>query len=133
MTPTLSFSVPLLPPSVNHYKRAKKGGGWFSGPEAVAFKDAVAILGRGYVVEGWPAPWRLGKGERVYYAAEITLYIRESKFLRVDAENFCKVAVDSLTHAALITDDRYIIDERVRKFPVTNSLDERTHYLVRVV
>lgn len=130
----LTFSIPLLPPSVNHYKLPRKGSrGWYKTPEAVAYIKAVELLSRAYIPEDWPAPWRLAKGQKLFYSAELTLYIREDKFLRLDADNFSKVGVDSLKDAALITDDRYIVDHRVRKFPVTNSLDERTDYVVKIV
>lgn len=134
MTLILAFSVPLLPPSVNHYKLPRKGSrGWYKTPESIAFIKAVSLLAIPRVPENWPAPWRLAKGVKLFYEATITVYIRESNFLRVDADNFSKVGVDSLTAAALITDDRYIIDHRIRKLPVLNALDERTDYLIRVV
>jgi len=38
----LQFAVPLLPPSVNHYKRPKRGGGFFREKLARALEEAHA-------------------------------------------------------------------------------------------
>jgi hypothetical protein len=46
-TKEISFTVPLVPPSVNHYKKPRKfGRGFYVTKEAIAFKEAVALIAR---------------------------------------------------------------------------------------
>ena len=112
---TISFRVPLLPPSVNHYKSPRKGGGWFVSKEAKAFIEAVQLLApktsipRGSLIE-----------VRVKY------FIQRQNFLRVDLDNLGKLTFDSPVKAALISDDRYIKRIEAEKFPVMRREDEGT-------
>lgn len=130
----LAFSVPLLPPSVNHVWKRKRNGGMYLSAEAKAFGDAVAMLARPHVTDSWPVPQqRHSYDPPIFYELELTVYVREKSYLRLDADNFSKCAVDSLTKARLITDDRYIKKHTTIMLPVKDAADERTQYVIRVV
>lgn len=89
--PELFFSIPLIPPSVNHYKVPKASGrGFYVTAEAKAFKAAVASLTRGSVNAKW-------------YEVTSTIYL--GKAAKGDADNFNKVILDSLVEARIITTD----------------------------
>lgn len=87
----MRFSIPLIPPSVNHYKIPKSAGrGFYVTKEAKAFKAAVASLTRGSVKAEW-------------YEVTITLYLGKNQ--KGDADNFNKVVLDALVEARIITTD----------------------------
>lgn len=115
----VAFFVPLLPPSVNHYKAPDGRGGWYLSKEAAAFIDAVVIFSRRIPVTG------------PYFEVELTFRIVKNKFLKWDADNFEKVSFDALKHAGVISDDRYITRHVNQKTPVEDQNDSGTHYLVR--
>ena len=115
----ISFGVPLLPPSVNHYKSPDGRGGFFRSKEAAAFIDAVAIMSARKPVSG------------AFFHVELIFRIFQNRFLRWDLDNFGKVAFDALTIAGVISDDRYITRILVRKTAVGDHGDVGTHYLVR--
>lgn len=120
--PELRFSVPLIPPSVNHYKRPNGRGGWFITKEAQAFTEAVCMIGR----TAAPVLPIAGK----FYAVTLTVWVNEKKFLRADSDNMEKVAFDALTKAGIIRDDRYITRHQHNRFPVATAAEERTEYTV---
>lgn len=89
----VSFTVPLVPPSVNSYVRHSRGRHYVT-KEAQAFKEAIGICARGancaaeeYQVE---AHIYLGKGDRG------------------DIDNFAKVILDGLVSAFVIKSDAAI-------------------------
>lgn len=92
---SVSFTVPLVPPSVNHYKMPRRGGkGFYVTEEAQAFKKAVAIFAKG-----------------AHYAAEecrVELGIYLGKGGRGDIDNFLKVTLDGLVSAGVINSDAHI-------------------------
>lgn len=109
-----SFAVPLLPPSVNHYKN----GGHFLTRESKAYIDALAIFSRKLPVDG------------DFYEIDIDFHIVEREFLRWDLDNFQKVAIDALTKCDVIRDDRFIVALKLHKQPVDNYRDQRTEYAI---
>ena len=111
--------VPLLPPSVNHYKNPRSGGGYFRTPAAKAFSDAVYYFSR-------QAPQLAGK----FYSVELEFSIARERFLRCDADNLEKVAFDALTNARIISDDRYIVRHTNVKRMVANRFEEQTKFVV---
>lgn len=119
---THSFSVPLIPPSVNHYKRPRLmqdlTRGYYVTAEAKAFIDAVCVLSGRQLVPG------------LYYQVSIEFHIPAGEFNRCDVDNFSKVSCDALTAAGLITDDRYISDLHLAKRPVKDPWDARTVYQI---
>jgi Holliday junction resolvase RusA-like endonuclease len=110
----LHFSVPLLPPSVNHYKVRR----FYNSPEAQAFIEAVCIFSRKQRVEG------------PRYQVEIAYDLAPGRLLKSDLDNFSKVALDALTAANVIADDRYIVTLRLSKRTAASERDTSTTYKV---
>ena len=111
----VEFSVPLIPPSVNHFKERR----FFSNAEARGFIDAVCVFSERSPVVG------------KYYEVWLTYHLDPDKFLRFDSDNFEKVSFDALARAGVIRDDRYIVDHHNSKRIATDARDARTQYLVR--
>ena len=118
----ISFRVPLIPPSVNHYKNPRKGGGWYVSKEAKAFIEAVQILR-----PACDAP------EGTLLEVRIKYFIHHSKFLRMDVDNLSKVSLDSLVKANLIEDDRYIKRIEAEKFSVQSRDDVGTAFELMIM
>ncbi|MGH7486321.1 MAG: RusA family crossover junction endodeoxyribonuclease [bacterium] len=119
MRTELNFAVPLIPPSVNHYKTPNGRGGWFRTRETTAFIEAVCVFSHKQPVPG------------AFYEVEVTFYLPQNRFLASDADNFSKVTLDALKVAGVIRDDRYITDHIIHKRTVPDARDSRTEYLVR--
>lgn len=115
------FSVPLIPPSVNHYKKPRAGGGWFVTKDAKAFIDAVCIF------SGRPKCLI----DSSFYEVGLTLYVEARRLKAGDIDNFFKVSFDALAQAGIIRDDRYITRCSSVKLPTENRNDERTEFVVR--
>lgn len=111
MSDALSFTVPLVPPSVNHYKmRRRDTGRWYVTSAALAFKSAVGIFARGRFVAAKK------------YEVEFTVYLGYRQ--RGDGDNFNKVIGDGLKEARVVHSDaaikRWIVNvERDRANPRT--------------
>ncbi len=130
----LEFTVPLLPPSVNHYKLPNQYGGWRITKEAQAFTDAAAIFARAASPANWP--WNIDAktaGIRPFYEVDLTFYIEKSSYLKLDSDNLEKVAFDALVKCGAITDDRYIKYHTNRAQIAPDKQSERTEYTVRIV
>jgi Holliday junction resolvase RusA-like endonuclease len=114
----LEFVVPLLPPSVNHYKAPKRGGGWFRTGEVIGFIEAVCIFSHKVLVPG------------DYYEVEITFYLPPAKqrLSSNDTDNFLKVALDALGTAGVIRNDGRVMDLIVHKRFCPTERDARTLY-----
>jgi Holliday junction resolvase RusA-like endonuclease len=96
----ITLTIPLVPPSVNHYKMRSRTGHWYVTKEALAFKAAVAIYARGAKVEA----------ER--YCIDAIVFLGKRK--RGDADNFNKCIGDGLKDAGVIHSDAAVKDWRVR-------------------
>ena len=97
----VTLTIPLVPPSVNHYKmRNRRTGNWYVTKEAIAFKDAVAIFARGAQVRA------------KQYSLEAVVYLAKNQ--RGDGDNFNKCIGDGLKEAGVIHSDAAIKDWRVR-------------------
>jgi Holliday junction resolvase RusA-like endonuclease len=103
---TVRFTVPLTPPSVNHYKKPAiliRGGQrvrtMVLTEEALAYKAAVGVFARGETVA--PA----GKRERdnTHYALTATVYMGKGE--RGDGDNHWKLIGDGLVDAGVIHSD----------------------------
>ena len=114
------FSVPLLPPSVNHYKKPSSRGGWFRTAAAVNFIDAVCIYSGKCKVTG------------NFYALELWFFLGPSKrnLSSNDVDNFQKVAIDALVRAGIIKTDGRILDLHLHKRFVGTDREERTEYFI---
>lgn len=115
----LQFAVPLIPPSVNHYKLPGRRGGFYRAAECISFTDAVCIFSKKEPVGGQ------------FYEVHVTYYLEPAKFLRFDADNFLKVSFDALKAAGVIRDDRYIVDHHVHKRAAKDAQDVHTSFLVK--
>jgi Holliday junction resolvase RusA-like endonuclease len=87
------FTVPLVPPSVNHYK-IKGRGHYFVTKEAVEFKSQVKIFARGQSVRASA------------YGVEIHIYLGFKQ--KGDLDNFAKCVLDGLKDAGVIDSDAKI-------------------------
>jgi Holliday junction resolvase RusA-like endonuclease len=91
---TLEFSIPLTPPSVNSYVRHTKLGRHYQTPDAIAFKEAVAIFARGRSVEAEE------------FKVHIAVYLGRGS--KGDVDNFAKLPIDGLVAAGVIHSDAAI-------------------------
>jgi crossover junction endodeoxyribonuclease RusA len=87
----VSFTVPLVPPSVNHYVKHTRSGRHYVTAEAKAFKEAVAIVSRNHGA--------------ITSTCEVAIVIYLGKGMRGDLDNFFKVTLDSLVSARIIRSD----------------------------
>jgi Holliday junction resolvase RusA-like endonuclease len=92
---TVHITIPLVPPSVNHYKMRTRKGVTFVSAEAKAFKQAVAVFARGMQC----------------CAKEYSVIVRIflGKGQKGDIDNFLKVVLDGLTAAGVIHSDAAIV------------------------
>lgn len=104
--PFLHFSVPLIPPSVNHYKTRFRNGRTVVSDAAVAFKEEIAFAVRGrYVI-----------GKR--FSVEIKVVLGAGE--RGDVDNFPKLVLDGLAAASVFCDrtGMCVSDAHVRRMLV---------------
>lgn len=87
----LQLTIPLIPPSVNHYKVRARNGHYFVTAEARAFKEAIAIIAQGRSV----------KAKR--YQVDAIVYLGKGQ--KGDCDNFWKVILDGLKDAGVIHSD----------------------------
>lgn len=113
----LTFTVPLVPPSVNHYWKHTRAGRHYVTREGRAYKEAVAICARGRQV----------RAKR--YALEAVIYLGYGQ--RGDGDNFWKAIADGLVEAGVIHSDaavkRWVLEiDR-------DANDPRTEITVRAI
>jgi Holliday junction resolvase RusA-like endonuclease len=115
-----TFSVPLLPPSVNHYKQPSVRGGMYRTREVTAFIDAVCLLSGRTRMTG------------NFYELELTFHLGPKKrnLSSNDLDNFLKVSLDALGDkgARIIVNDGRVLDLHVHKRFVLTDRDERTDF-----
>lgn len=114
----LRITVPLEPPSVNHYKRLRVIGkhvSTFVTKEAKAFFNAVSVCAEGRSVNA------------KNYAVAFRVY--QGKDSRGDVDNYSKCVLDGLVHAGVIHSDAAIIDLRISK--QRDWSNPRTEIIVR--
>lgn len=101
----LRLSIPLIPPSGNHYKTyrivAPKGYGkpfvrWYLTKEAEAWQAAVAIVNGGRKIRG--------------ASLEINFVVFLPDRRMCDVDNFSKCIFDALTACGCIEDDKFVDD-----------------------
>lgn len=78
----MNVVIPLTPPSGNHYVKHARNGRHYVTREALKFKEAVAVFVKGRSVPG------------KYFCMEVRIYLGKGE--RGDADNFCKVLMDSM-------------------------------------
>jgi Holliday junction resolvase RusA-like endonuclease len=131
----VAFTVPLVPPSVNHiyapviYKGADGYAhrGRKITREAKAYKEAVCIFVRQLKGNTSISPDTDRERRTVQYRVEIEVCLGPKQ--RGDSDNFAKVAIDSLVSAGVIHSDANVAacEIRVRKDQRHNP---RTSYIV---
>ncbi len=97
----LCISIPLEPPTVNHYVKHTRSGRHYVTKAAIAFKAAVSTSSGGMSVVG-----------KNY---EIWLCIYQGKGSRGDVDNYSKCVLDGLTAAGVIHSDAAVTDLHLSK------------------
>lgn len=100
----MDFCVPLLPPSVNHYKKPTARRGhieWYVTDEAKAFIQAVGLFSRNESV----------RFEKYY----VEIYLNLGPKARMDVDNCAKVVLDSLAKCGIIHSDAFVTDLAIHK------------------
>lgn len=97
----LHFTVPLTPPSVNHYAKHTRSGRHYVTKEGKAFKAAVALFARGQRIVARRYEVHL----KVYFAAK----------QKGDVDNLPKCVLDGLTEAGTIDSDAKVYKLTVEK------------------
>lgn len=118
LVPEIHLTIPLIPPSVNHYKGQRVVNGktiYFLTPEAKAFRNAVAFAARAQRVQA--------KQYEVFYAVFL------GKGERQDVDNSSKCTLDSLQNAGVIHSDAAVTVEHIYKF--RDADNPRTEIYVR--
>ena len=99
-----SFTIPLVPPSGNHYKiPVWNQRRFYVTKEAMAFKEAVALFSKRQLV---------GDKDSTY-DVDVTFYLGKKQ--RLDWDNSLKVLMDGLEDAGVIHSDAAIMQGTVRK------------------
>jgi Holliday junction resolvase RusA-like endonuclease len=117
---TFAFTVPLAPPSGNHYKKPSRRGGFLSfyhTPEAKAWFDAVALVAYGMEVFG------------TEHAVEYRVY--RGKGSRGDLDNYSKCILDGLQRAGVIKNDDTVVEMHGYKF--RDRENPRTEIIIRAL
>lgn len=109
----LSLSIPLEPPSGNHYKSFRVIGkhvSWYLTKEAKAWHDAVILEVRdaGYCLLG-TSPEVRGKSH------EITYTVYQGSGSRGDVDNYAKVILDGLVKAQVLKSDASVVSLHAHK------------------
>jgi Holliday junction resolvase RusA-like endonuclease len=97
--------VPLIPPSVNHYKLRTRKGVTFVSREARVFKMALVLSTR-HACNDKPMIADA-------YAVEVVIY--QGKGIKGDVDNYAKCVLDGLVDSGLIHSDSAITDLVLRK------------------
>ena len=97
----VSFTVPLVPPSVNHYWKHTRSGRHYVTAEGRAYKEAVALFARGQSLAS------------KRYELEAVIYLGYGQ--RGDGDNFWKAIADGLVEAGVIHSDAAVTDWILRK------------------
>lgn len=127
------FTVPLVPPSGNHYKKPCKYPGpngylhlgFKITPEAKAYYDATAIFSRGRTV----APLTNTERRKVKYSVRIDVYLGPRQ--HGDFDNFWKCGLDALVKSGVIHSDAAVDGEESKCVVHGNDRDNpRTEYIV---
>ena len=110
---SVTFTVPLVPPSVNHYVKHTRTGRSYVTAEATAFKAAIAVYSQGMRVTA----------KKFSVHIEVVL----PKGGRGDVDNFPKLVLDGLADCGVFQSikDKRTSDARVRRLVVDLDSDSR--------
>lgn len=98
----MTFTVPLVPPSVNHYVKHTRTGRHYVTKEAKAFKEAIVLL----------APRNSQPAKR--YRVVLSVFLGAGA--RGDVDNFGKCPLDALVSAGVIHSDAAVESLTINKF-----------------
>ena len=109
----LAFTVPLVPPGLNHYVKHTRRGRHYVTAEALAYKEAV-----GYMLQG---RWCTGRS----FAVELRIVLAKGQ--KGDVDGFPKMVLDGLADGGAFVDliGRRLTDAYVRRLLVVLDCDER--------
>ena len=97
MGKTYTFTVPAVPPSLNHYTGQRKGGGRYKKPAA----DAYGFL----VLNEWAKKYH-EQVKATAYSLDIVIQLRKGrKGRQPDLDGMAKLAIDALVQCGIIQDD----------------------------
>lgn len=115
-TGAVTVTVPLTPPSVNHYKepiifrsRGKAHISFKETDEAKVFKMIFRSCAAGKTV----APWDARERRRTFYVLTATVYLGPGQ--RGDGDNFWKCLADAAHEAGVIHSDAAVINWHLYK------------------
>ncbi len=113
MSDRIAFTVPLVPPNLNHYLRHTRDGRHYVTAEAKAFKSAVAICGRHHHVSG----------KTFMVSIKIVLGPKQ----RMDVDGGVKLVLDGLADYGVFRDMKgeIVSDAYVRRLNVILDADSR--------
>lgn len=116
MSEKFYLSIPLVPPSVNHYKTRFRNGNTVVSKSALAFKDAIALLIRGKFAQGKT------------FAVSMTITLGQGD--RGDIDNYPKLVMDGLALAAAFRNRKgeALSDAHVTRMLVCLDRDERPEH-----
>ena len=95
----LKFTVPMIPPTVNHYVKHTRSGRHYVTKEGMAFKAAVGLLARGATV----APETRRDRSKARYRLTVRVFLGPKQ--RGDGDNLWKCVADGLVEANVIHSD----------------------------
>lgn len=98
----ISFTVPMVAPSVNHYVKHTRTGRHYVTPESDVFKRYVAQFARGAQIR-WAS-----------YEVHITIYLAAKQ--KGDIDNFPKCVLDGMVKAEVIDSDAKVTVLVLKKF-----------------
>jgi crossover junction endodeoxyribonuclease RusA len=111
----LTITVPLVPPSVNHYWKHTRFGRHYVTAEGRAYKEAIALCAGRQSVRA------------KYYEIEAVIFLGYGQ--RGDVDNFGKAIGDGLVEAGVIHSDAAVTDLILRKR--RDSANPRTEITVK--
>lgn len=122
----ISFTVPLIPPDVNHYVRHTRTGKHYVTAEAKKFKTDFALLSRGHSLCNG-ADWK--DIVKQQYELEVAVYFGKNQ--RGDGDNLWKCLADAMKESGVIHSDAAVTDwiMRVRR----DWKNPRTEIIARVI
>lgn len=112
-----TITVPLTPPSVNHYVRHTNAGRHYVSDEGNRYVEAVRLFSKRQRVRGKA------------YKCEIWIYLGEGK--KGDVDNFAKCVLDGLVQAQVIDSDAKIVNLHLYKR--RDNAKPRTEIVIEVI
>lgn len=128
----LTLTIPIEPPSGNHYKSFRvigKHASWYLTKEAKAWHQEVflAAANKGCWTTDGSCDCRMVKGT----AHEITYTVYQGSGSRGDVDNYAKVILDGLVKAGVLKSDASVV--AMHAFKTRDRKNPRTEITVRAI